>query len=72
MLLYDTATMQKPWKTEESNNRCHVSKYLLAVNTVIRLPCCSCFMEALEYLFKTFYVFTVELSDRIEIFLCIF
>nr|XP_047134105.1 uncharacterized protein LOC124812099 [Hydra vulgaris] len=42
--------------------------YIKVDNTVITLPCCSCFMEALEFLFMTFYVFAVEYPTELRFF----
>ncbi|XP_065650953.1 uncharacterized protein LOC136079159 [Hydra vulgaris] len=38
--------------------------FIKADNTVITLPCCSCFIEALEYLLMAFYVFAVEYPNE--------
>ncbi|XP_065670683.1 uncharacterized protein LOC136089056 isoform X2 [Hydra vulgaris] len=42
--------------------------YIKADNTVISLAFCSCFMEALEFLFMSFYVFAVEYPTELRFF----
>nr|XP_047145144.1 uncharacterized protein LOC124818373 [Hydra vulgaris] len=42
--------------------------YIKVDNTFITLPFCSCFMEALEFLFMSFYVFAVEYPTELRFF----
>jgi hypothetical protein len=42
--------------------------YIKTDNTAIALPGCSCFLEALEYLFMTFFVFDVQYPSELRFF----